>query len=221
MSQKDDDWKRACVDFFIGSSYIGRYNGRTISERQQINYELYNSRFNRKDLEYVTNPFGVDEEQSFPANIQNFNIIRPKIDLLLGEEIKRPFNWRVIQTNPEATSRIERQKRDMLLQYVMGEISKEINLKAQAQQLQQKQQQQQGQGGQQQGGQPNIGGAGPNVPSETLTVWLPSKFNAPFEPPVPEDTPADVIKEMFSAAVAFLPHPELSVSVVPDVSFMS
>ena len=167
MSQKDDDWKRACVDFFIGSSYIGRYNGRTISERQQINYELYNSRFNRKDLEYVTNPFGVDEEQSFPANIQNFNIIRPKIDLLLGEEIKRPFNWRVIQTNPEATSRIERQKRDMLLQYVMGEISKEINLKAQAQQLQQKQQQQQGQGGQQQGGQPNIGGAGPNVPSET------------------------------------------------------
>ena len=122
-SQKDDTWKRACVDFFIGSSYIGRYNGRTNSERKQINYELYNSRFNRKDLEYVTNPFGIDEDQSFPANLQNFNIIRPKIDLLVGEEIKRPFNWKVIQSNPEAISRLEEAQKGMLLQLLMAKVT--------------------------------------------------------------------------------------------------
>ena len=36
----------------------------------------------KKDLKYVTDPFKQDD--GFPASPRNFNIIRPKIDLLIG-----------------------------------------------------------------------------------------------------------------------------------------
>lgn len=58
----------------------------------------------------------------FPATPQDFNIIRPKIDLLIGEETKRPLNFRVVRTSQEATSELQEQEKQMLLQYVEASI---------------------------------------------------------------------------------------------------
>ena len=115
ISQKTKDWKEKSLNAVIareGGGMIGRSTRREI---MRTAYGLYNSDYNEEDLKYVTNPFKV--EDGFPAKTQNFNVIRPKIDLLIGEETKRPFNIRVIQTNDNIVSRLQEKKKQLLLQY--------------------------------------------------------------------------------------------------------
>ena len=105
LSKKNDEWKETCVDYIIGSGESAR-NGqdRTRVDEMQTYYDLYNSIYNEKDLKYVTNPF--KQNDGFPATAQDYNIIKPKIDLLLGEETKRPFNFRVCRTSDAAASEL-------------------------------------------------------------------------------------------------------------------
>ena len=87
----------------------------------QTYYNLYNSIFDEKDFKRVTNPFKV--EDGFPATPQDFNIIRPKIDLLIGEETKRPLNFKVVRTSQEAVSELQEKGKEMLLNYIMSAIT--------------------------------------------------------------------------------------------------
>ena len=123
MSKKTKDWKEACVNYIIGKSgfsSVSGNNGRTRYEEMQTYYDLYNSIYNEKDLLYVTNPF--KQKDGFPATAQDYNIIKPKVDLLLGEETKRPFNFRVVRTSDNATSDIQERAKQMLTDYIMGMI---------------------------------------------------------------------------------------------------
>ena len=125
-SKKNKEWKEACVDYIIGSGETAS-NGMTISrfEEMQTYYDLYNSIYNEKDLRYVTNPFKVDD--GFPATPQDFNIIRPKVNLLLGEETKRPFNIKVARTSQIAASDMQDKMKQMLLDYVMATIMSRLS----------------------------------------------------------------------------------------------
>lgn len=122
MSKKTQDWKESCVDYIIGHSQGGSRNGntRTRKEEMQTYYDLYNSIYNEKDLKYVTNPF--KQQDGFPAMAQDYNIIKPKIDLLLGEETKRPFNFRVVRTSDIATSEMQDKAKQMLIYYIQATI---------------------------------------------------------------------------------------------------
>lgn len=123
MSKKTKDWKEACVNYIIGKSGFSSgsgNNGLTRYEEMQTYYDLYNSIYNEKDLLYVTNPF--KQKDGFPATAQDYNIIKPKVDLLLGEETKRPFNFRVVRTSDNATSDIQERAKQMLTDYIMGMI---------------------------------------------------------------------------------------------------
>lgn len=129
--QKNKQWKESCVDAVIGRSYNNMFlNGMTRTERMRANYDLYNGIYDLEDLKYVTNPFNLAE--SFPAQPQEMNIIRPKIDLLLGEESKRPFNMRVIHSNQGVVSQLQTMKRDMLLNYVGASLMQGLNLDQEA-----------------------------------------------------------------------------------------
>ena len=133
LREKTQEWKEACVDAIIGREGAGSLNDTTMKERMKISYDLYNSEYDLNDLKYVTNPFQV--EDGFPANPQDFNIIKPKIDLLLGEETKRPFNLKIIQTNEEAVGEVQETYKKALVEYLMDKIKGEedpensINLK--------------------------------------------------------------------------------------------
>ena len=85
---------------------------------------MYNSIFDEKDFKRITNPFKV--EDGFPASPQDFNIIRPKIDLLIGEETKRPMNFTVIRTSQEAASEMMDKEKEMLMQYIMATITSQM-----------------------------------------------------------------------------------------------
>ena len=121
LSKKTKEWKERSLDGVIaresGGTFIGG-DGR--KQRMRTAYGLYNSEYNEDDLKYVTDPFKV--EDGFPAKTQEFNIIKPKIDLLLGEESKRPFNIKIIQTNEEAITQLQEQKKSMLMEYIMSTL---------------------------------------------------------------------------------------------------
>lgn len=131
MSKKTKEWKESCVDYIIGHSASSRNgNGRSREEEMQTYYDLYNSIYNEKDLKYVTNPFKQDD--GFPATAQDYNIIKPKIDLLLGEETKRPFNFRVVRTSDIATSNLQDKAKQLLIDYVQASIMSKLGPEEQA-----------------------------------------------------------------------------------------
>jgi hypothetical protein len=115
VKKKGEEWRKQNMDYFIGMYDTMKGGGR--KEALKILYDLYNSVFDLEDIKYVTNPFKVDD--GFPASPQNFNIVKPKIDLLLGEESKRPFNFKVIQTNEEAVSQVQAKAKELLTNYIM------------------------------------------------------------------------------------------------------
>lgn len=122
MSKKNEDWQHACIDYVIGTGeVISGGMTRSRFEELQVYYNLYNSIFDEKDLKAVTNPFKVDD--GFPATPQDYNIIRPKIDLLVGEETKRPFDFKVVRTNPQAASDMQEHSKKMLMDYVIASIT--------------------------------------------------------------------------------------------------
>lgn len=119
MSKKTEEWQKQCVNYVIGmgeTTAMGQTRSRF--EELQTYYNLYNGIFDEKDLRSVTNPYKV--EDGFPAKPQNFNIIRPKIDLLIGEETKRPDDIRVVRTSDAAVSEMQEQAKNMLMQYVLA-----------------------------------------------------------------------------------------------------
>lgn len=132
LSKKNEDWQHSCVNYIIGEGNIvsgGRQN--TQFGELQTYYNLYNSIFDEKDFKRITNPFKVDD--GFPATPQDFNIIRPKIDLLIGEETKRPMNFRVVRTSQEAVSDLMDKEKEMLMQYMMSAIMAKMDPEQQQQ----------------------------------------------------------------------------------------
>lgn len=132
LSKKTKKWQEDCVNYIIGEGNIvsGGAN-KTYYGELQTYYDLYNSIFNEADFKKVTNPFKV--EDGFPATPHDFNIIRPKIDLLIGEETKRPLNFRVVRTSQEATSDLQEQQKQMLIDYMMAAMMGQLSPEEQQQ----------------------------------------------------------------------------------------
>ena len=132
LSQKDEQWKHDCVNYIIGEgNVVSGGMQKTHFGEIQTYYDLYNSIFDENDFKRITNPFKVAD--GFPATPQDFNIIRPKVDLLIGEETKRPLNFRVVRTSQEATSELMDKEKQMLIQYMMSAITARMSPEEQQQ----------------------------------------------------------------------------------------
>lgn len=135
LSKKNEKWQHDCVNYIIGEGNIVS-GGKTRSGRGELQqyYDLYNSIFDERDFKKITNPFKVQD--GFPATPQDFNIIRPKVDLLIGEETKRPLNFRVVRTSQESASDLMETQKQMVLDYVQAAITARMSPE-EAQQFQQ------------------------------------------------------------------------------------
>ena len=134
LKKKNEQWQHDCVNFIIGEGDVSSGGAYDRFGEIQTYYNLYNSIFDEKDFKRITNPFKV--EDGFPATPQDFNIIRPKVDLLIGEETKRPMNFRVVRTSQEAASELMEKEKDMVMQYIMASIMSKMSPE-EAQQFQQ------------------------------------------------------------------------------------
>lgn len=102
MSKKTKEWREKQVDYVIGATYSSS-TARTAEELNK-NINLYLGNFDIEDIKYVLDPFNV--EDGFPAVPHNINIIKPKVDLLIGEEINTRVPLRVVCTSEKASEEI-------------------------------------------------------------------------------------------------------------------
>lgn len=112
LSEKDEKWKRACVDSLIGFTDFNMSGFHSRDEKQKY-YEYYNGTIDDNDYSHVLKPYG-KSRQNFPAKLQNYNMLKPTIDLLLGEYDKRPFNYLVTLSNPDVVTKMEQAKKAAL-----------------------------------------------------------------------------------------------------------
>lgn len=126
MFKKTQSWKEDCVDYIIGAGSIsnGAQSRGRRGEMQEL-YDLYNGIYDEKNLKHVTNPF--KQADQFPATAQNYNIIKPKVDVLLGEETKRPFNFKVCRTSDIATGEVQEVAKKMLEDYLMATFMSKLS----------------------------------------------------------------------------------------------
>ena len=117
-SKKTKQWRKDNVDYGDKHSFYHNESIRQTLRNKVINQNMYNGIINIKDLTDVVNPHHMDAS-FIPDNIPHHPIVVPKIDLLVGEEIQRRFDWKAIVTNSDAVSAKETEKKNVL----MGKLS--------------------------------------------------------------------------------------------------
>lgn len=114
LRKKTQKWREECVDAFMDMSKFG------LSERRNYLkslYDYYNGQIDDQDYKYVLKPYGKTRE-NFPSKLRNYPIIKPIIDLLLGEKSKRPLNYSVVVKNADSVSLKEEAKKQKLVQTI-------------------------------------------------------------------------------------------------------
>lgn len=74
------------------------------------------------DFRRIVNPDNI-QAGFVPDHIQHYPILNSKLEVLIGEESRRVFDYRVVITNPNAVSEIENNKKAELMQRIQQMIS--------------------------------------------------------------------------------------------------
>jgi hypothetical protein len=122
LSKKNKKWREDCVEAYINLSKFG------VSERRSYLkslYDYYNGVIDEQDYKYVLKPYG-KTRSNFPSKLRNYPIIKPIIDLLLGEKAKRPLNYSVVVKNADSISRKEEAKNKKALEMLSSMFEQEM-----------------------------------------------------------------------------------------------
>ena len=111
-SKKTKKWREECVEAFIDLSDQG-VGPHTRKDNLKVLYDYYNGVIEEADYNYVLKPYG-KSRKNFPSEMRNYPIIKPIIDLLLGEKSKRPLNYTVTVQNADSISQKEDAKRELI-----------------------------------------------------------------------------------------------------------
>ena len=146
--KKTQKWGEECVESALGLIGIYDHTRRSSRFKKKRNYDLYNGKFDKKDLEYVTDPLGLGGTAELPATLQYYDIVSPIFNLLFGEEAKRKFSYVVRATNEDAITGKEVEMKNAVVEMFTGLINQHREA-AQAQMPDPKSQQEQQQMAQQ------------------------------------------------------------------------
>lgn len=114
----DCKWGKDMVDLLCD---YRTSNAHTDLNRKEIisNYKLFNNIIDQEDFEKECNPLGLEVGQ-FKDEIKPYNKTYNKIQVLLGEELKRPFTFRAVITSPEGIKSKVHYRTQMLQEYVQS-----------------------------------------------------------------------------------------------------
>jgi hypothetical protein len=122
LSKKNKKWRESCVEAYIELSQYGVNERKDDLKRL---YDYYNGVIYEDDYRYVTQPYG-KSRTNFPSKMRNYPIIKPIIDLLLGEKSKRPLNYTVTVQNGDAVSQKESAKQQAIYQNLQQRFIKAL-----------------------------------------------------------------------------------------------
>ena len=124
FSRKTEKWRRQCVDWADSKTLFSSSLVRNSVIHKKINYDLINGKLHMEDLQLTINPAGM-KAPFVPEKIQHYPTINGKMEVLIGEENSRVFDYRVVVTNPNAVSEIEENKKEALFQDIMATLQQE------------------------------------------------------------------------------------------------
>jgi hypothetical protein len=113
--------------------------GQSYNHRDNIlkNYNIYKGILNPEDYTSTLRPFGEQVKVEISEEIENEDISSGKIKAVLGMEMKRPFPYKVIAVNSEASSRKEEaytaKIKDFVVNSIMQPIREQAEMKAKQQ----------------------------------------------------------------------------------------
>lgn len=90
---------------------------RTSLKQKSRNIRSYNGDIGIEDYNIVLNPDGLNKE-FIPNQIQHIPIAVPYLNVLIGEEAERKFDFRAVAINPTTISAIQEQKNELLKQKI-------------------------------------------------------------------------------------------------------
>lgn len=125
-ASKTKKWRQECVNGAEALAIWGNDTLRQSYYNKKINFDLYSDILDQADIERVCNPHKLGGLTS-PAKMQNYPICNPKIDLLVGESIKRRFDFRVRVINADGISEKEEELKQKLIQIITEDIKDEAS----------------------------------------------------------------------------------------------
>lgn len=130
-SQKTKKWYRECIDAIDTSGFFLDEGVRQSYKEKIINTNLYNGIIDKEDVENVLNPSNIKLTDSTLPEIQYYPIINPRIEVLIGEESKRRFDYQAVVTNHDAVS----EKEEELNGFVKQKVIELLNSKYEKEEL--------------------------------------------------------------------------------------
>lgn len=119
--QKTKEWHKKCVDAIMS---FAKDHTKFTDERKKDhdNYLLFSGHFDPKAFQYVTDAYGITS----PARLVNYPIIKPKIDLLVGELVSQPLQFTVNVINRDAIRRKNEKKIQIASEVILRPLRREI-----------------------------------------------------------------------------------------------
>ena len=122
FKRKNKEWRRAFVDWADSKTFSTNSLVRKSVMHKKINYDLLRGKLHMSDLELILNPDHL-KAGFIPDRITHYPIMNSKLNVLIGEESKRVFDFRVVITNPNSISEIENNKRDAIIERLQQLLS--------------------------------------------------------------------------------------------------
>ena len=101
---------KQCIDSAIDMTVLSYDDSfmsyRAARENKIVNYDLANGIVNKNQMYKITNPFGIP---GMDRDIQDYPLVRPRLNLLIGEETNRRFDFQCRVVNEDAISEKEKQ----------------------------------------------------------------------------------------------------------------
>lgn len=124
----DYEWARAKMDYF--SNQYNYYTEK--KEKFKINYELYQGRMDFDSYletgKIISTELGIDvpEIEYNKSDFIHFPVLQTVLHDLEGEEIKRPFNLRVVTTNSNSESVRQNTRKRLLIENTSKIVKQQI-----------------------------------------------------------------------------------------------
>ena len=130
-------WQKDCIDAVEGLILHQNSTIRQSRYNKQINYDLAAGKMHPSDIERIMNPSKI-KNAYFPAQVKNHPITNPYIKILVGEELKRRFDFHIKVENEDAISEKEKAKKEVIMaqlqEMLIAGVQKPIDESPEAQQ---------------------------------------------------------------------------------------
>jgi hypothetical protein len=90
--------------------------------RLQVLFDLRAGKLVPSDFANVINELGFAKTESFPVQMKNYPLIPQICNTLLGEEMNRPSNEIIVQTNSDSVSELDNKKKEMIMEALESEL---------------------------------------------------------------------------------------------------